>query len=157
LLFGRLLTLAICFQLSKRFVEPFVCHFGLLTIGIFRGRCKRSGRDGLPVGSLSWIEWGQQVYARLPAARQHQHASHLVGVSIPGRRTAPPDGRDGALHRADSSRPDQGAKPPVMIVDFEAQCVFGNDRLWRFQSHLLRLFCIGSDIRVSMSIDPQHL
>jgi hypothetical protein len=44
-----------------------------------------------------------------------------------------------------------------MIVDFEAQCVFGNDRLWRFQSHLLRLFCIGSDIRVSMSIDPQHL
>jgi hypothetical protein len=29
LLLGRLRTLAICFQLSKRFLEPFVCHFGL--------------------------------------------------------------------------------------------------------------------------------
>jgi hypothetical protein len=70
---------------------------------------------------------------------------------------APPDGRDGARHRADGSRPDQGAKPPVMIVDFEAQCVLGDDRLWRSQSHLFRPFCVGSDIPVSMSIDPQHL
>jgi hypothetical protein len=44
-----------------------------------------------------------------------------------------------------------------MIVDFEAQCVLGNDRLWRIQSHLLQLFCVGGDIPVSMSIDPQHL
>jgi glycine/D-amino acid oxidase-like deaminating enzyme len=28
----RLRTRAICFQLSKCFVEPFVCHFGLLRI-----------------------------------------------------------------------------------------------------------------------------
>jgi hypothetical protein len=62
--FGRLLTLAICFQLSKCFVEPFVCHFGLLTIGILRGLCKPSGRHELPVDSLARIEQrmaGQQV------------------------------------------------------------------------------------------------
>jgi hypothetical protein len=29
LLLGRLRALAISFQLSKRFLEPFVCHFGL--------------------------------------------------------------------------------------------------------------------------------
>jgi hypothetical protein len=37
LFFGRLLTLAICFQLAKCFVEPFVCHFSLLIIGISAG------------------------------------------------------------------------------------------------------------------------
>jgi hypothetical protein len=45
----------------------------------------------------------------------------------------------------------------MMIVDFEAQCVLGGDRLWRFQSPSLRPFCVGSDIPVSMSIDPRHL
>jgi exonuclease III len=29
LFFGSLFPLAICFQLSKRFVEPFVCHQGI--------------------------------------------------------------------------------------------------------------------------------
>jgi hypothetical protein len=37
LFFGRLRTLAICFQLAKCFVEPFVCHFSLLIIGISAG------------------------------------------------------------------------------------------------------------------------
>src|SRR6266446_7416428 len=32
LVFGRFRTLAICSQLSKCFVEPFVCHFGLSSI-----------------------------------------------------------------------------------------------------------------------------
>ena len=61
------------------------------------------------------------------------------------------------LYRADGSPPFQGARPPAMIADFEAQCVMGDDRLWRFQSHVLRPIFVGSDVPISLTIDPQHL
>src|SRR5260370_38454042 len=62
-----------------------------------------------------------------------------------------------SLYRADGSPPFQGARPPAMIADFEAQCVLGDDRLWRFQSHVLRPIFVGSDLPASISIDPQRL
>jgi hypothetical protein len=34
-----------------------------------------------------------------------------------------------SLYRADGNPPFQGARPPAMIADFEAQCVLGDDRL----------------------------
>jgi len=48
-------------------------------------------------------------------------------------------------------------RPPAMIADFEAQCVLGDDRIWRFQSHILRPIFVGSDLPASISIDPQRL
>ena len=45
----------------------------------------------------------------------------------------------------------------AMIADFEAQCVLGDDELWRFQSHVLRPIFVGSDLPASISIDPQRL
>jgi SnoaL-like protein len=62
-----------------------------------------------------------------------------------------------SLYRADGSPPFQGARPPAMIADFEAQCVLGEDWLWRFQSHVLRPIFVGSDVPISLSIDPQRL
>jgi len=62
-----------------------------------------------------------------------------------------------SLYRADGSPPFQGARPPAMIADFEAQCVLGDDRLWRFQSHVLRPIFVSSDLPASISIDPQRL
>ena len=62
-----------------------------------------------------------------------------------------------SLYRADGRSPFQGARPPAMIADFEARCVLGDDRLWRFQSHVLRPIFVGSDVPISLSIDPQHL
>ncbi len=62
-----------------------------------------------------------------------------------------------SLYRADGSPPFQGARPPAMIADFEAQCVLGDDRLWRFQSHVLRPIFVGSDVPISLTIDPKHL
>jgi hypothetical protein len=44
-----------------------------------------------------------------------------------------------------------------MVADFEAQCVLGEDWLWRFQSHVLRPIFVGSDVPISLSIDPQRL
>jgi hypothetical protein len=44
-----------------------------------------------------------------------------------------------------------------MIADFEARCVLGEDRRWRFQSHVLLPFIIGSDLPASIAIRPQAL
>ena len=62
-----------------------------------------------------------------------------------------------SLYRADGRPPFQWTRPPAMIADFEAQCVLGADRLWRFQSHILRPIFIGSDLPASISINPQRL
>ena len=61
------------------------------------------------------------------------------------------------LYRADGRSPFQGARPPAMIADFEARCVLGDDRQWRFQSHVLLPFIIGSDLPASITIRPQAL
>ena len=61
------------------------------------------------------------------------------------------------LYRADGRPPIRAIKPPSMIADFEAQFVWANDQQWRFQSHLLRPIFVGSDLPVSIMIDPQRL
>jgi hypothetical protein len=62
-----------------------------------------------------------------------------------------------SLYRADGKSPFQGARPPAMIADFEASCVRGDDRQWRFQSHLLRPFIVGSDLPASIMINSRTL
>jgi hypothetical protein len=62
-----------------------------------------------------------------------------------------------SLYRADGRSPFQGARPPAMIADFDAQCVLGDDRLWRFQSHVLRPFIVGNDLPASIMINPRTL
>jgi hypothetical protein len=96
-------------------------------------------------------------------ARRRQHGTtttrHLVGnlrVIRDDERQARTAGVM-SLYRADGRPPFRGAKPPAMIADFEAQCVLIDDRLWRFQSHLLRPIFVGSDLPASISIDPQRL
>lgn len=61
------------------------------------------------------------------------------------------------LYRADGKSPFQGARPPAMIADFEARCVLGDDRKWRFQSHVLQPFIVGNDLPASIMIRPQSL
>jgi SnoaL-like domain len=61
------------------------------------------------------------------------------------------------LYSADGRPPFQGGRPPAMIADFEAQCVLGEDREWRFQLHELRPIFVGGDIPASISIDTQRL
>lgn len=62
-----------------------------------------------------------------------------------------------SLYRADGKSAFQGARPPAMIADFEARCVVGSDRRWRFQSHVLRPFVVGNDMPASIAIRPQSL
>ena len=62
-----------------------------------------------------------------------------------------------SLYRAEGGSPFQGARPPAMIADFEARCVLGADRRWRFESHVLRPFIVGNDLPASIMIRPQSL
>ena len=62
-----------------------------------------------------------------------------------------------SLYRADGKSPFQGARPPTMIADFEVRCVRGDDCRWRFESHVLRPFIIGSDMPASITIRQQSL
>ena len=62
------------------------------------------------------------------------------------------------LYRAGHGKsPFQGARPPAMIADFEARCVLGEDHRWRFQSHVLRPFIVGTDMPASITINPRSL
>ena len=61
------------------------------------------------------------------------------------------------LYRADAKSPFQGAQPPAMIANFDAHCVQGDDARWRFQSHVLQPFIIGSDMPASILISPRSL
>jgi len=62
-----------------------------------------------------------------------------------------------SLYRADGPPPIERVRPPAMIADFEAGCVLGDDRLWRFRSHIIWPIFVGSDRPASISIDPQRL
>jgi SnoaL-like domain len=62
-----------------------------------------------------------------------------------------------SLYRADGKSPFQGARPPAMIADFEARCVLQGNGSWRFQSHVLRPFIVGTDMPASIMIKPQTL
>ena len=62
-----------------------------------------------------------------------------------------------SLYRADGRSPFQGARPPAMIADFAARCVLGDDLVWRFHSHVLQPFIVGSDLPASITIKPQTL
>lgn len=62
-----------------------------------------------------------------------------------------------SLYRAEGGSPFQGARPPAMIADFDARCVLGSDRQWRFKTHVLRPFIVGNDLPASIMIKPQTL
>jgi hypothetical protein len=96
-------------------------------------------------------------------ARRRQHGNitsrHLVGNVRVFRDDAPGAGTVGVmtLFRADGRPPFEWSRPPSMIADFEAQCVLGDDRLWRFQTHVLRPIFVSSDRPASITIDPKSL
>jgi hypothetical protein len=62
-----------------------------------------------------------------------------------------------SLYRADGRPPIERVRPPAMIAAFEAGCMLGDDRLWRFQSHVIWPIFVGSDRPASISIDPQRI
>jgi hypothetical protein len=62
-----------------------------------------------------------------------------------------------SLYRANGRPPIRGTKPPSLIADIKADCVRGEDGVWRYQSHSVLPIFVGSDIPLSLSIDTQIL
>jgi hypothetical protein len=62
-----------------------------------------------------------------------------------------------SLYRANGRPPIRGTKPPSLIADIKADCVRGEDGVWRYQSHAVLPIFVGSDIPLSLSIDTQIL
>lgn len=61
------------------------------------------------------------------------------------------------LYRAEGKSPFQGVHPPAMIADIEIVCRLESDGCWRFESHVLRPFVVGSDMPASITIRGQSL
>ena len=85
----------------------------------------------------------RHLVGNLRVFRGAEHRAQAVGVMT--------------LYRADGLPPIERMRPPAMIADFEARCVFGDDRVWRLQSHVIRPIFVGSDRPASITIDPQRL
>jgi hypothetical protein len=62
-----------------------------------------------------------------------------------------------SLYRANGRPPIRGTKPPSLIADIKADCVRGEDGVWRYQSHCVLPVFVGTDIPLSLSIDTQIL
>jgi SnoaL-like domain len=74
---------------------------------------------------------------------QGEHQARLTGVL--------------SLYRADGRPPFHGERPPMLIADVSADCVLGEDNVWRYRSHLLEPLFVGRDIPLSISIDTKIL
>ena len=91
--------------------------------------------------------------------RGHSTTRHLVS----NLRVEASDARKGSLigvlslYRAEGRPPFQGERPPMLIADLQADCVLGDDQIWRFQTHALKPIFVGSDRPASISIDPDRL
>ena len=107
------------------------------------------------------FEGADKIRAFYSRRRQRGNTTtrHLVGNLRVYREDAQRASMIGVmtLYRADGRPPFQWTKPPAMIADFEAQCALGDDRLWRFQSHVLRPIFVASDLRALVSIDLRRL
>jgi SnoaL-like domain len=91
--------------------------------------------------------------------RGHSTTRHLIN----NLRVSSSDGKRASslgvlsLYRAEGRPPFQGERPPMLIADLNADCVLGDDGLWRYHTHTLRPIFVGSDIPLSISIDTHIL
>jgi hypothetical protein len=116
--------------------------------------------DGLYVIGNNRFEGAEKIAAFYARRR---HASVMTRHLVNNLRVLAGEERSSriagimSLYRADGRSPFQGARPPAMIANFQARCVLGEDRRWRFQSHLLQPFIIGTDMPASIAIHPKSL
>jgi hypothetical protein len=63
-----------------------------------------------------------------------------------------------SLYYKERDRPPiRGTKPPSLIADIKADCVRGDDGVWRYQSYSVLPIFVGGDIPLALSVDTQFL
>jgi hypothetical protein len=60
-----------------------------------------------------------------------------------------------SLYPADGGPPFVGERPPMLVADVRADCVRGEDKLRRYESHQLQPIFVGGDIPHSIPIGPK--
>jgi hypothetical protein len=62
-----------------------------------------------------------------------------------------------SLHRSDPLAAGAKAVVPILVADFTADCVCGNDGAWRFASHQVSPIFVSGDVPLSLAVDPSFL
>jgi hypothetical protein len=62
-----------------------------------------------------------------------------------------------SVHLAKDRPPIRGTNAPNLIADIKADCVRGDDGVWRYQSHRVLPIFVGGDVPLGLAIDTQIL
>jgi hypothetical protein len=58
-----------------------------------------------------------------------------------------------SFYQGEGRPPVLASKPAVLVADLANECVLGDDRKWRFKSHVLRPVFVGDDVPLSLAFD----
>jgi hypothetical protein len=105
------------------------------------------GRDGIQV----FYQWRRgrgnnttrHIISNVIVQAEDEHHAKLSGLVT--------------IYRGAGSPPLRQDNMPVLIADFTADCVLGDDAVWRYKSHLLDPIFVGADVPLSLAIDPRFL
>lgn len=61
------------------------------------------------------------------------------------------------LHRSDALASGARAVAPILVADFVADCVRGEDGRWRFACLSLNPIFVSGDVPLSLAVDPSYL
>ena len=61
------------------------------------------------------------------------------------------------IYQANGRPPIRGSQPPNLIADVKADCVRGDDGVWRYQSQSVLPIFVGSDMPLALAVDAQIL
>ena len=62
-----------------------------------------------------------------------------------------------SLFYAQGHPPHHGTHPPTLVADIAADCMLGQDKRWRYRSHVLSPLFLGNTLPISVSIDTGRL
>jgi len=126
-----------------RSVHELYCADGLFAVGPNRFE----GQHGIK----TFYEWRR---ARRVASTRHIVTNVMVLAQDERRATA-----SGliTMYHAKGSAPVHDGNVPALVADFASDCILGPDDTWRYASHTLDPVFMGTDIPLSLAIDPRFL
>jgi hypothetical protein len=123
-------------------VHNLYCDDGLFAVGTKEFK----GRDMIRM----FYEWRQ----RRGETARHVITNVQVRAEDEGRATA-----SGiiTIYRGRGSAPHHTVTTPALVSDFVSNCVLTPDAAWRYASHVLRPIFVGTEMPLSLAIDPSFL
>lgn len=126
-----------------RAVHGLYCPDAVFTVG----QNRFEGRDNIK----AFYEWRR--------GRGHMTTRHLITNLIVLDRNEPNARLVGSLtvYRGTGTPPFAGANAPILVADFVSDCRRGDGDDWLYASHAIDPIFVGSDVPLSLAIDPKYL